>query len=233
MKFIMKSTPKTVDIDSKAIKEIEKKVESNTPLSIEEVNLFLDNICYLTRCKFTSDFENYSFEFKCDTAQAIITHYLNDLGVETHPCMTQNVITNDIVGHSFLVARLNVMGMLIPYLIDPTYRQFFTDDKKDYLTNNGMILRTPDPGYFIKDEDKEEVERLLIDGYHILDENMARIYGDSFYNTKTGYTTKDYKSINGNIYLNSFTKGHEPLSKTKEELESEDSRIKPQSQKTL
>lgn len=233
MKFIMKSTPKTVDIDSKAIKEIEKKVESNTPLSIEEVNLFLDNICYLTRCKFTSDFENYSFEFKCDTAQAIITHYLNDLGVETHPCMTQNVITNDIVGHSFLVARLNVMGMLIPYLIDPTYRQFFTSEKNNYLTNNGMILRTPDPGYFIKDEDKEEVERLLIDGYHILDENMARIYGDSFYNTKTGYTTKDYKSINGNIYLNSFTKGHEPLSKTKEELESEDSRIKPQSQKTL
>lgn len=233
MKFIMKSTPKTVDIDSKVIKEIEKKVESNTPLSIEEVNLFLDNICYLTRCKFTSDFENYSFEFKCDTAQAIITYYLNDLGVETHPCMTQNVITNDIVGHSFLVARLNVMGMLIPYLIDPTYRQFFTSEKNNYLTNNSMIIRTPDPGYFIKDEDKEEVERLLIDGYHILDENMARIYGDSFYNTKTGYTTKDYKSINGNIYLNSFTKGHEPLSKTKEELESEDLRIKPQSQKTL
>ena len=233
MKFIMKSTPKTVDIDSKVIKEIEKKVESNTPLSIEEVNLFLDNICYLTRCKFTSDFENYSFEFKCDTAQAIITHYLNDLGVETHPCMTQNVITNDIVGHSFLVARLNVMGMLIPYLIDPTYRQFFTSEKNNYLTNNGMILRTPDPGYFIKDEDKEEVERLLIDGYHILDENMARIYGDSFYNTKTGYTTKEFKSINGNIYINSFTKGHEPLSKTKEEIENEDLRIKPQSQKTL
>lgn len=231
MKFIMKSTPKTVDIDSKVIKEIEKKVESNTPLSIEEVNLFLDNICYLTRCKFTSDFENYSFEFKCDTAQAIITYYLNDLGVETHPCMTQNVITNDIVGHSFLVARLNVMGMLIPYLIDPTYRQFFTSEKNNYLTNNSMIIRTPDPGYFIKDEDKEEVERLLIDGYHILDENMARIYGDSFYNTKTGYTTKDYKSINGNIYLNSFTKGHEPISKTKDELLEEDLLIKSQTKK--
>ena len=233
MKFIIKSTPKTVNIDSKVIADLERKIESSIPLSEEELNLFLDNICYLTRCKFTDDFDNFSFEFKCDKAQAIITYYLNDLGVETHPCMTQNVITNDIEGHSFTVARFNVNGTLTSYLIDPTYRQFFTDEKSEYLTHNGMILKTPSPGYFIKDEDKSEVEKLLIDGYHILDENMARAYGDSFYNTKTGYTTKDFKSINGSIYLNSFTKGHEPLSKTKEELESEDLRIKPQNKKTL
>lgn len=233
MKFIMKSTPKTVNIDSKVIAELERKIESNTPLSEEELNLFLDNICYLTRCKFTNDFDNFSFEFKCDKAQAIITYYLNDLGVETHPCMTQNVITNNIEGHSFTVARFNVNGTLTPYLIDPTYRQFFTNEKSEFLSHNGMILKTPSPGYFIKEKDKPEVEKLLIDGYHILDENMARIYGDSFYNTKTGYTMSEFKSINGSIYLNSFTKGHEPLSKTKEELESEDLRIKPQSQKTL
>ena len=159
MKFIMKSTPKTVNIDSKVITELERKIESNTPLSEEELNLFLDNICYLTRCKFTDDFDNFSFEFKCDKAQAIITYYLNDLGVETHPCMTQNVITNDIEGHSFIVARFNVNGTLTPYLIDPTYRQFFTDEKSEYLTHNGMILKTPSPGYFIKDEDKSEVEK--------------------------------------------------------------------------
>ena len=53
------------------------------------------------------------------------------------------------------------------------------------------------------------------------------------YNNKTGYTTKDFKSINGSIYLNSFTKGHEPLSKTKEELESEDLLIKRQTKKSL
>ena len=42
-----------------------------------------------------------------------------------------------------------------------------------------------------------------------------------------------FKSINGSIYLNSFTKGHEPLSKTKEELESEDLLIKRQTKKSL
>lgn len=233
MKFIMNSTPKTVNIDSKVIEELEKKIESNFPLTTEEINLLLDNICYQTRCKFTNNFNNFDFSFKCDKAQAIITYYLNDLGVETHPCMTQNVITNDIEGHSFLVARFNVNGSLTSYLIDPTYRQFFTDEKSEYLTHNGMILKTPSPGHFIKDEDKPLIERLLIDGYHLLDEETARIYGDSFYNTKTGYTTKDFKSINGSIYINSFTKGHEPLSKSKEELESEDLRVKPQSQKEL
>lgn len=233
MKFIMNSTPKTVNIDSNVIKSIEEKVENNIPLTEEEISLLLDNICYLTRCKFTNDFDNFSFEYKCDKAQAIITYYLNDLEVETHPCMTQNVITNDIEGHSFLVARFNVNGVLTPYLIDPTYRQFFTNERSDYLTHNGIIVKTPSPGYFIKEEDKESIEKLLIDGYHLLDENIAGAYGDSFYNTKTGYTTKDFKSINGKIYMNSFTKGHEPLSKTKEELENEDLLIKTQKNKTL
>ena len=180
MKFIMKSTPKTVNIDSKVIEELERKVESNTPLSIEEINLFLDNICYLTRCKFTNDFDNFSFEYKCDKAQAIITYYLTDLGVETHPCMTQNVITNDIEGHSFIVARFNVNGTLTPYLIDPTYRQFFIDEKCEYLTHNGMILKTPSPGYFIKDEDKRVS----------LNELEIKRMNKEYQNTKVNKTTK-------------------------------------------
>lgn len=231
MKYILNSTPKTVNIDQSIIEELENKIESNIPLTIEEINLFLDNICYQTRCKFTNDFENFSFEFKCDKAISIITHYLNSLNVETHPCMTQNVITNDIEGHSFLVAIFNVNNEKVPYLIDPTYRQFFIDDNRDYIMYNSMILRTPRPGYFIKDDDKKETEQLLIDGYHILDENIARIYGDSFYNTKTGYRRKDYQSIKGDIYINSFLKGHEPLSKTIDELENEDLIIKKQSKK--
>lgn len=40
MKFIMNSTPKTVNIDSKVIEELERKVESNIPLSTDEIKLF-------------------------------------------------------------------------------------------------------------------------------------------------------------------------------------------------
>ena len=73
--------------------------------------------------------------------------------------MTQHVITNDIEGHSFVVALFNVNGIETPYLIDPTYRQFFMDDNKDYIMYNSMILRTPSPGRFIKDEDKGETQK--------------------------------------------------------------------------
>ena len=197
----------------------------------EEINIFLDYICYETRCKFTNDINNFSFQFKCDKAQAIITHYLNSLKVEVHPCMTQNVITEDIEGHSFLIAIFNVNGINTPYLVDPTYRQFFIDEKKDYILYNSKILRTPSPGYFIKEEDKTEIQKLLINGYHLLDENIARIYGDSFYNTKTGYRRREFQSISGNIYINSFIKGHEPLSTSPEELENEGLSLKRKTKK--
>lgn len=231
MKYIMYSTPKTVNIDSKVIEDLEQKILSKEPLTKEEINIFLDYVCYETRCKFTNDFDNFSFEFKCDKAQAIITHYLNSLNVETHPCMTQHVITNDIEGHSFVVALFNINGIETPYLIDPTYRQFFIDDNKDYIMYNSMILRTPSPGRFIKDEDKSETQKLLIDGYHILDDNIARIYGDSFYNTKTGYRRREFQTMNGSIYKNSFLKGHETLSKTIDELDNENLSLKAQSKK--
>lgn len=231
MNYIMESTPKTVNIDPQIIEILEQKVLSKEPLTEEEINIFLDYICYETRCKFTNDINNFSFQFKCDKAQAIITHYLNSLKVEVHPCMTQNVITEDIEGHSFLIAIFNVNGINTPYLVDPTYRQFFIDDKKDYILYNSKILRTPSPGYFIKEEDKTEIQKLLINGYHLLDENIARIYGDSFYNTKTGYRRREFQSISGNIYINSFIKGHEPLSTSPEELENEDLSLKRKTKK--
>ncbi|MCI7083891.1 MAG: hypothetical protein MR938_04270 [Tenericutes bacterium] len=231
MNYIMESTPKTVNIDPQIIEILEQKVLSKEPLTEEEINIFLDYICYETRCKFTNDINNFSFQFKCDKAQAIITHYLNSLKVEVHPCMTQNVITEDIEGHSFLIAIFNVNGINTPYLVDPTYRQFFIDDKKDYILYNSKILRTPSPGYFIKEEDKTEIQKLLINGYHLLDENIARIYGDSFYNTKTGYRRREFQSISGNIYINSFIKGHEPLSTSPEELENEGLSLKRKTKK--
>ena len=231
MNYIMESSPKTVNIDPQIIEILEQKVLSKEPLTEEEINIFLDYICYETRCKFTNDINNFSFQFKCDKAQAIITHYLNSLKVEVHPCMTQNVITEDIEGHSFLIAIFNVNGINTPYLVDPTYRQFFIDDKKDYILYNSKILRTPSPGYFIKEEDKTEIQKLLINGYHLLDENIARIYGDSFYNTKTGYRRREFQSISGNIYINSFIKGHEPLSTSPEELENEGLSLKRKTKK--
>lgn len=240
MKYILKSTPKILnDIDNIRLSEIENKIKDNKPMTKEDIEYFLDIIVFRTRCKFSDNLEEYSFEYKCDTAQSIICFYLNDLQVKNNPCMTQNVITNDIVGHSFITAIFNLNGMMVPYLIDPTYRQFFEKSKcneSNYiLYKNKIIVKTPDPGYFIKDEDKETIISFLYNGYSLMDEYISRIYGDSFYNTKVGINVKDkeFKSIPGSIYLNAFLKGNEKLSKSKETLEEESYLIEPIQQKKM
>ena len=54
------------------------------------------------------------------------------------------------------------------------------------------------------------------------------MYGDSFYNTKTGisYNNKIYQTIPGSVYINSFMKGDVRVSKTEEELEKVNLNIK-------
>lgn len=218
MNYIFDEKPQIIQYDNSYISQIEEKIKNKEKISENEINDLLDYVCYTTRCKFDSDIENYDFSFKCDVAQAIITYYFLELGITTHPCMTQNVITNDIVGHSFLIVEINNKN----YLVDPTYRQFTKYDncKEDkYFNYNNIIIKTPDPGYFIRENDKKEFSSFLIKGYNELTEEFARIYGDSFYNTKVGTTSKKFNSIPGKAYINSFIKGNELLSKTKEELD--------------
>ncbi len=234
MNFIIESTPNKINIDFELISQIENKLEENIPLSPNETKYFLDYIVFITRTRFTNDLDNYSFEWKCDTAISIIGNYLNNLNVSYNVCDTQKVITNDIKGHTFMIVNLNTENGILSYLIDPTYRQFFTKDtcnESNYTLVNGMYITTPNPGYFIKEEDKEETKELLINGYAILNNNIARIYGDSFYNTKVGQRDTNYKSIPCSIYINSFLKGNSPLSKTNDELQ--DLKIEKQNQKAL
>lgn len=234
MNFVIESTPNKIEIDYDLISQIENKLEENISLSQDEAKYFLDYIVFITRTRFTNDLDNYSFEWKCDTAISIIGNYLNSLNVNYNVCDTQKVITNNIKGHTFMIVNLNTENGILSYLIDPTCRQFFTKDtcnESNYTLINGIYVTTPNPGYFIKEKDKEKVKELLINGYSILTNDIARIYGDSFYNTKVGEDNTTYKSIPGSIYINSFLKGNSHLSKTNDELQ--DLKIEKQNQKTL
>ena len=83
-----------------------------------------------------------------------------------------------------------------------------------------FAILTPDPGYFIKEEDMQIVNILLSKGYIELNEDFARIYGDSFLNTKRGYNDINvYKTIPGKVYINSFIKGNEKIQNSEETLE--------------
>lgn len=102
--------------------------------------------------------------------------------------------------------------MNVGYLVDTTYRQFFSSvrcNEGRYYTkeeNTGLIAN-PDPGYFIQDE--EFAKTLMRDGYILLDQNSACKYGEGFYLSSLGLKDRngvDKKKIDyyGSI-LNSGT----------------------------
>ena len=213
------------DIDKNYYTNIEDKILNKKSLSQKEANDFLDIINYIVRVKINPNLDNY--DNKCDLAVSILYHYLKGLNCDVFSSVTQKSITNSIVGHSFLTVKLLVDDKFKNYLLDPTYIQFFRKDKcteSNYYVSpmyKNIVLLTPDPGFFIKDEMKQNCMFLLNHGYIELTEENARMYGDSFYNTKTGgnYSNQMYHTIPGSIYINSFMKGNEPVSQTKEELE--------------
>lgn len=210
-----------MDIDYKYLKEIENKIKNKISVTYDEIDYFLKSIIYLIRDK-VRDNEHPYFEYKCDLVQSIICHYLNELNVTNFPNATNKSILDNVVGHSFVVATFKVDNRDVDYLIDPTYIQFFKKENiKDgnYIIINGYIVKTPDPGYFIKKEDIDKINLFNENGFSILDEDIARIYGNSFYNTRTMKKDKTFEELKGYVYINSFLKGKERLSKSKLELE--------------
>lgn len=232
MKYIVDFNPVVIDnIDYETLANVEEKILNKVAISNEEAEYFLDNICYIARNKINEKMDNY--DYKCDLFQSIITYYFRNIDCEVNPCMTQNVISKDITGHSFTVIKLMVEREEKLFLIDPSYIQFFKKEncqRENYYLSplyKDVVLLTPDPGYFIKDEDMLTINYLLTHGFINLNENVARIYGDSFLNTMRGLKwTKDNRSISGNVYINSFLKGNEVLSKSELELSDDDLLIK-------
>jgi len=225
MKYIVNFNPIIIEeIDYVTLADIEEKIKNKISISKEEASYFLDNLCYVARHKVNNNMDN--FDYKCDIFQVMFYHYFNNLNCQFIPCMTQNVITDNIVGHSFSILKLIVDDEEKLILLDPSYIQFFNVNKcndSNYFVdpnNKNHILLTPDPGYFIKENDKQIINILLSCGYIELDKNVARIYGDSFLNTKCGLIfDNNYQTISGSIYINSFLKGMEPIQKNEETLE--------------
>lgn len=225
MEYIVDFKPIIIEnIDYDLLALIEEKINKKISLSEEETKFFLDNLCYIARKMVNEDLND--FNYKCDTFQTMFYYYFKKLNCEIINCMTQNVITDDIVGHSFSILKLLVEGEEELFLLDPSYIQFFIRrraSKENYIMTSDRInfaILTPDPGYFIKNDDMEKVNILLNKGYIKLNEDFAQVYGDSFLNTKRGYNDINvYKTIPGKVYLNSFLKGNEKIQNSEEALE--------------
>jgi len=211
-------------IDIEILLNIENKIRNNFDLTEEEVKMFLDNLNYLVRYKINPNLDDYTY--KCDLAQSMLYYYFLDLGCKVILNATQKAITKNIEGHSFLVVELNVSGQKRLFLLDPTYIQFFKKEdclREKYLIINDKIVIAPKPGYFIKEQDHEYAKYLICHGNAALNDAVAMMYGNSFYNTKVGeyYHSSDnttFKSMPGSVYIRAFSKNNCCVSKRKEEL---------------
>lgn len=217
------------DIDT--IIQIEELCKSGIPLSKEYVELLLSNLSYMIRKKI-SDAEEINmientYTNKCDLAQSMTYYYLKELNVKVNPVNTNEVIEG-VCGHSFVIAYFNTTVGEKLYLIDPTYLQFFFKENCDinrFIIIKDKVCRTPDPGFFVVKNNKQDtILPLLTEGYIEFREDVAKVFGDSFFQTKQGVHKNQiqYNVASGQSYIKWFERYTSNLSKSEEELRAMD-----------
>ncbi len=225
------------NINLDIIENIECKCINKESLSENELNYFLSYVCFEVR-KMICDNKNQSIEEfnflnQCDKAQAMIVNYLKNLNVDVMAIDTQKALGDNIVGHRTVTAKFLVAGKTEPYLIDPTYNQFFDKDmcdEKEFLIIKNLIIKTPSPGYFVlKDsENVEIIKDLLIFGYMPFSQQYAKTYVNSFWSTMSGIP-RNYSMghLKESICLKTFLKNNCDLTYNKEQLKAENLLLNP------
>ena len=229
-KIIDFNLKKCVDSNDR-IPEIEELCKKGISISVEEVELLLENLSYVVRKKIAEyenkDMDDYSYSYKCDLTQSMISYYLKDLNIKVNPVNTNEVIA-DVCGHSLIIANFKTASGEKIYLIDPTYIQFFSKENYDiskFVIVKNKVCIAPDPGFFVVNSNNTNLLMpLLTDGYIEFTEEVAKAYGDSFFQTKQGISPDQikYNVASGSKYIKWFQSYTSQLSKSKEELSNMD-----------
>lgn len=229
MRTIFNTKPIVKTNDEDKICLIQNKILTNQRLSLEEIDEFLSYVCDSVRMKLAkknnASLEKYDYLYQCDRAQAMIGRYFEQLNLPYKSPQTNMDISLEVLGHNFIVCFINDEV----FLLDPTYNQFFDESKctkENFKIENGMISKTADPGFFValeKEEDQEMVCDFLEKGYGLLTEDLARVYGNSFYGTKALIPIKEFdiKGYSGPFYIKRFITSQGRLTTSYETLEKE------------
>ena len=109
MSYIVNFKPyKEDNINFEYYANIEQKVSAGQSISQNEAENYMRLLAYITRKKINQEMDN--FDFKCDLAQSMIGHYLDEINCRYSPCSTQRAISDKATGHNFTTIFLNVEG---------------------------------------------------------------------------------------------------------------------------
>lgn len=175
--YIIKEEPKRFVIDENRLDDAIDSLKKGNDLTNEEIEILLQASVMNARRGFETlgiDTKNNSLNGFCELGQTLSLMPLENIGLE----VTKNSATKT-------------------YLIDTTYRQFFTTNRcnegRYYQEEENTGLKVaPDPGYFV--EDKDFARSLMRNGYIELTEETATKYGEAF--KKASIPLKDIDKIN-------------------------------------
>lgn len=197
--YIIDEEPKRFVIDESRLDEAIDSFQKGNDLTDEEIEILLQASVMNARRGFETlgiDIKNNSLNGFCELGQALSLMPLENIGLE----VTKNSASESFdypFNHAFGTVTFPYNGATKTYLIDTTYRQFFTTNRcnegRYYQEEENTGLKVaPDPGYFV--EDKNFARSLMRNGYIELTEETATKYGEAF--NKASIPLKDIDKIN-------------------------------------
>ncbi len=197
--YIINEEPKRFVIDESRLDEAIDSFQKGNDLTDEEIEILLQASVMNARRGLETlgiDIKNNSLNGFCELGQALSLMLLENIGLE----VTKNSASESFdypFNHAFGTVTFPYDGTTKTYLIDTTYRQFFTTNRcnegRYYQEEENTGLKVaPDPGYFVEDENF--ARSLMRNGYIELTEENATKYGEAF--KRASIPLKDIDKIN-------------------------------------
>ncbi len=203
--YIIESEPEIFEVSEEktiqALKHLEEAMKNGEGITEEEAEVLLDWSVQKTRkcLDETSDYgiKNDSLIGTCGVAQMHTLAPFQDIGIKITANNTYNFGEN-VGNHAFgtIVLPIEENGNVVEkqYLVDTSFRQFFTTAKCNYGRYYDLErLSGPDPGYYVnKFPNGESIAKdILKKGYTELTNEVLMVYGGSFLASRLNIDTKD------------------------------------------
>lgn len=222
--YIINEEPERFVVDKDELDKAINHLEEGNGLTLDEIETFLQASVENARSNFANlgiDVKTNSLNGFCELGQALTLMPLESLGLK----VTKNSAKESFgypFNHAFGTVTFPYNGGEITYLIDSTYRQFFTTNRcnegryHQEEENTGLKV-APDPGYFVEDE--SFARNLMRNGYVPLTKENATKYGEAFYKASISLEKQENLNNSNINYYENIINSNEDYKVDKEELE--------------